>query len=155
MSTDNVGRRKTVKSKSASRRFWYTAAPLALGVVAVAGIGVAVADNTSGPVDPAKTMKLHSGAPATYAHAANAPAKNLAADDATQRVVQGLGPSSHVQGARLLPGPNGTTITVNLDRNNDDTVSAWEAELAVGAIGELARSNQDVLSEEIVSATAV
>jgi hypothetical protein len=111
-------------------RRWYLAAPLALAVVAVAGSGIA-------------------------AHAANARAKNRAPDDATQRVVHGLGPASHVQGAELAQGLNGTTVTINLDRNNEDTLTAWEAQLAVGAIGELTRSNQDVLSEEVFSATAV
>jgi hypothetical protein len=44
---------------------------------------------------------------------------------------------------------------VTLAENNDDVPDVWLAGLAVGALGELMRTNQAVINQEIASATAV
>ena len=139
---------------TASRQLRIAAATVSIGVLMLVGIGVAIADDNSQPVDPTKTMDQHSGDATTYAQSTTSSGKNLSASDATQRVVQGLGAASPVQGAKVSTGGSGTVIAVRLSHNDDDVASEWESELAVGAIGELTRIDQSTISDEIASATA-
>ena len=62
---------------------------------------------------------------------------------------------TNVQGLQASTSPAGLVVTVTLAKNNDAVPDVWLAGLAVGALGELMRTNQAVINDEIASATAV
>ena len=136
------------------RRIKY-AAPVAIAVAVIAGIGVAVAATNSGPTDPTDTFNQHTGEPVTYATATAPAGGNLAPATAAQQVLQGLGSANSIKSITVSPGTYGSAVTVNLSRNNEGADTQWLSELAVGALGELTRTTQATIGDEYFSATAV
>ena len=110
---------------------------------------------TGGPADPRIGGGRHTGDPVAYASVTQAPTTAPPSlDDAAGQVLRGLG-GTNVQGVQASSSPTGLVVTVALAGNNDDVPNIWLADLAVGALGELMRTNQAIISQEIASASAV
>jgi hypothetical protein len=78
----------------------------------------------------------------------------MAGDSAADRVTEGLA-DPQLAGLTTRSTPNGLEVAVTLTHNDDSVPDVWLSDLAVGALGELMRSDQPVANDLISSATAV
>ncbi len=132
-----------MSTKKRARRMMMAMVAAGVSAAAVASVSIArAADDT----DPATD-----GDPITYTDQQRPSSAGGDAEEVAQRVRNGLGNGSLVTDIAADQGPNGLAVKVSLKHNDDEVEEVWNADLALGAVAELARSEDARILFEAVS----
>lgn len=145
-----------VRDVLGTRRAAYVSAAV-VAVLLAGGMGIAVA---AGGADERRTPSTEVGAqvrdtgkPLAYASVRATPrVGKVDVATATDQVVAGM--SAAVSGVTASRSAHGLGLHVHLVESNDDIPDVWAAGVAVGAIGELVRTDQTALSQVVATAEA-
>ncbi len=127
------------------------------GVAAPGASSTATAPTPSSSPSPPLPMPNddHTGDPTACARRPATPRTPLTSNDAAAQVMKRLSGEPQLAGITTTSTPSGLEVAIRLTRNDDGVPELWLADLAIGAVAELAHSDQAMANDLISSATAV